>query len=241
MLRILIAIIGLLPSVTIITTYILASDRHELNGQKIPFISFSINYPPESCIGTFGVSISAFTLFCIMFTKYKHIESLIVKKTNTGRESLLRTNLVAMVLGGISAVCMNGVASFQFHNVLYAHLSFAGTFFFLALVHAFMVIYLDFIVSKESKLLLRMRLVVVVLSCCAFVPMVGLNMIHHSLDQNISAASEISCLGFLFIYFITYYVEFKKSRISIDLFHHEEYEEINGNAKVPIESKRFLY
>ena len=91
MLRFLIYIIAILPSITIITTYIIASRKHQLE-QMIPFVSFSINYPPgklavtsclirisESCIGTFGVSISAFTLFCIMFVKYKHLETLIVK------------------------------------------------------------------------------------------------------------------------------------------------------------------
>ena len=75
-----------------------------------------------------------------------------------------------MILGSISALCMNGVASFQFHNVLYAHLTFAVLFFALALIHVFIVLSLDFKVSKESKFILRIRLGVAVFAAVVFIP-----------------------------------------------------------------------
>jgi len=176
-----------------------------------------------------------------MFIKYKYTESLIVKKLNTGRDNLLKANSIAMIIGGISAVCMDGVASFQFHNVLYVHLSFAASFFLLAIVHIFIMNILDFKVSKESRHLLRFRLFCALFAVAAFVPMVALNLNQESFDQNVSAVAEISCLGILFVHFITYIIEFRKFRLSIELFHHEEYEKINSPSTGSFETKRFLY
>jgi len=241
--KILIWILAILPTITIAVCYYIGSERHELQ-QKIPFISYSIDKPPESCIGTFGVSISAFVIFAIMFTKYKHLEAMIVKKTNTSRDRLLRLNTITMMIGGFSAICMDGVASFQFDNLRPAHLAFASLFFLTVIIHMWFINYIDNNVSRESLFLLRSRIAICTLASGTFVPMIVLNVLQTPLDMNVSAIFEISTLGLVFFFFLTYYNEFRKFKLSVELFMHEEYERVNtiyGSNPSTFESKRFLY
>jgi len=219
-LKILVTFITVLPVVTILVCYNMAKMHNHLH-QMIPFISYSINYPPEQCIGTFGVSISAFVLFALMFVKYKHLEMMIHHKHSyrliKNKESLLKINKVAMVFGGIGAICMDGVGSFQFHNILYAHLSFAASMFIFAIIHICMVARIEYSVSEESNHIVRFRIFLAISAALLVFPCFAFNIFQASLDQNISAVAEISCTSCLVLFFVSYISESRRVTLTLQV------------------------
>lgn len=80
-----------LPAVTIAITYGISYWHHDVH-QEVPFISGTIDYAPgffnlslnetESCIGTFGLSVSAWLQCLIMLVKYTHEAKIIIHKVN---------------------------------------------------------------------------------------------------------------------------------------------------------------
>lgn len=99
--------------------YWISLDIHEVYWPWI-FLSSSINKKPASCVGAFGLSLAVATLPFLSFSRYNHLESRLPKQ---------RLNRVCLGAALICAVAGHGVASFQAHAHLIAHLSFACAFF----------------------------------------------------------------------------------------------------------------
>lgn len=63
-------VITIVPLITFATTYALAFTRHDFPlHDAVPFLSLSISLPPESCIGTFGLVITANAASVLMVAK----------------------------------------------------------------------------------------------------------------------------------------------------------------------------
>ena len=63
-------VISIVPLITFATTYALAFTRNDFPlHDAVPFLSLSISLPPESCIGTFGLVITANAASVLMVAK----------------------------------------------------------------------------------------------------------------------------------------------------------------------------
>mmetsp|Transcript_5549 Transcript_5549/g.7769 ORF Transcript_5549/g.7769 Transcript_5549/m.7769 type:complete len:244 (+) Transcript_5549:43-774(+) len=217
-LRIVLYLLAVVPTATLIATYTITELRHD-TPLVIPFISASIDYSPESCIGTLGLTITAALSFVAMFTKYLQVSALVdhreasLRITQINPSSLRSHNTAGFIVGCISLFGLIGVAAFQYHNVPAAHLVFAIMFFFGVGVHLILMATLDRKISEE-RALASLRMILSGLSIILFFPATfpmfwGYN--------NLSAAFEISNAAVIFSYFLTYYREFSRIKLTINV------------------------
>ncbi|XP_071099272.1 DNA damage-regulated autophagy modulator protein 1-like [Haliotis cracherodii] len=103
-------------------TYGIAVSLGHVNA-RFPYISDTGTHPPESCVFGFLQGLYAFLSVICVYIRYCHVE---LWFRDSGRKILHRTNIVALIIGFISALGVYLVANFQETNVLPVHL--AGAF-----------------------------------------------------------------------------------------------------------------
>ncbi|KAF2069897.1 hypothetical protein CYY_008783 [Polysphondylium violaceum] len=205
-----------LPAATLIVTYTLTVKLHH-DDMIIPFISSSINFAPESCIGALGISITSFILVLIIFVKYLIGKFNILNDPYTQDEKRRHiTNKACLGLGLISAFGMNGVASFQYHNAPIPHIVFATLFFLFGVVYLLIQTYMDSITKSLPRGMMIFRRINSIASLFFFIPYLVFQFFEKAIYQNIAAAFEILSAATFFLYFITYFYEFSQLKLNID-------------------------
>ncbi|KAM9986007.1 hypothetical protein ACTFIZ_004274 [Dictyostelium cf. discoideum] len=161
-------ILAILIPLTLITTYSLTVLLFHGIRRTVPYISDTIDFSPESCIGTFFISISAFLVFIIVFVKHFVIQNNINQNFNNEivfnenenekkKNRVIILNRISTFFGLICSICMHGVSSFQYHNASVVHSIFAASFFFTGFIYLFTQTYLDYKFSKLPKRILILR------------------------------------------------------------------------------------
>jgi hypothetical protein len=99
-----------------------------------PYISDTGAKPPESCIFTLLINVSAMLAFLIIFIRYKQVQE--YNKQDLSR--ILKLNGVSAVVGVVAVLGIMVVGAFQDVNVGVVHLAGAGVGFGLGIVYEWM-------------------------------------------------------------------------------------------------------
>jgi len=99
--------------VTFSISYPLAFANHDIEDQDFT-LSSSIAYPPESMIGSLGLSISAVCQWVLLYLRYRFIDM--------KDPEIHRVNYYTYLLGFVSALGCMGVGAFQSSNGIVIHL-----------------------------------------------------------------------------------------------------------------------
>ncbi|KAM9980486.1 hypothetical protein ACTFIZ_007859 [Dictyostelium cf. discoideum] len=196
-------IISLFVPITFITTYTITEVRGD-DDQIIPYISDTIDFAPESCIGTFGLSIIAFLMIIVVFIKHLIIKNNIIEKEYSyDKKEIkeLRLNRFSTSMGFVSGLSMHGVSSFQFHNANLVHVIFAALFFLCGFIYLLTQTILDI---KNS------------------------NIITQFFIDNLAAIFEIISALSIFAYMVTFFYEF--SNLTLNIEFSGSIKKINGNG-----------
>ncbi|KAM9971655.1 hypothetical protein ACTFIW_011638 [Dictyostelium discoideum] len=219
-------IISLFVPITFITTYAITEVRGD-DDQIIPYISDTIDFAPESCIGTFGLSIIAFLMIIVVFIKHLIIKNNIIEKEypdDKKEKKELRFNRFSTSMGFISGLSMHGVSSFQFHNANLVHVIFAALFFLCGFIYLLTQTILD--IKNSSDIPLKVLIIRKILICvsCLFVGYI----ITQFFIDNLAAIFEIISALSIFAYMVTFFYEF--SNLTLNIEFSKSIKKINGNG-----------
>ncbi|KAN0027241.1 hypothetical protein ACTFIU_009931 [Dictyostelium citrinum] len=224
-------VLTILIPLTLITTYTLTVLLLHGYRRTVPYISDTIDFSPESCIGSFFISIAAFLVFKIVLIKHFLLKNNINEHCNYNNEILFNQNKnekkrnraivlnrISTFLGIICCICIHGVSSFQYHNTSIIHSLFAASFFFAGFIYIFTQTYLDDKFSNLPKRILILRRVIS-LTTSVFI------------GYDLAAIFEIISALSIFFYMVSFFYEFSKININIqfntisEIQHHKEYNE----------------
>jgi hypothetical protein len=187
---------------------------------SIPFLSSAINMPPESCVGSLFLSITAYLLLLMVAIRWRlNTDALDAHNLQvlSSSRSYHRLNGVAFLSGAVGCICIIGIGSFQEHNVRLGHLLFGAGFFGFSIFAMLGNVIIDF--KLKSHLAIRVvRLFLVIVAFGAFVATVGMYWSLESLPvANARAVLEIALCGFILIYLMTYSKEFAAVEVLFDV------------------------
>ncbi|KAK5575223.1 hypothetical protein RB653_010479 [Dictyostelium firmibasis] len=223
---------------TLIATYTLTVLLNHGVRRTVPYISDTIDFSPESCIGTFFISISAFIVFIIVILKYTLLNINVNKNCNINeilfdenenekkRKRGIVLNRVSTFFGIICSISIHGVSSFQYHNTPIVHQLFAASFFFSGFIYLFTQTYLDHKFSNLPKRILILRRFII-LTTSVFI---GYIILQFFIDD-LAAIFEIISAMSIFLYLISFYHEFSKITINFhfnlvsEIEQHKQYNE----------------
>ncbi len=187
---------------------------------SIPFISSAINMPPESCVGSLFLAITAYLLMMMVAIRWRlntdALDAHNLKMLSSSR-GYHRLNGLAFLTGAIGCICVIGLGSFQEHNVRLGHLLFGAGFFGFMIFSMLGNLLIDW--KLRAHLGFRIvRLVLVVAAGGAFVATVGMYWSLSSLPvANARAVLEIVLSALVLIYLMTYSHEFAAVEVLFDV------------------------
>jgi hypothetical protein len=172
----------------------------------VPFISATINEPPESCIGALGLSLAAVLMIATM--GIRHVIVAERQRLVTGGTRAVRISKTAVVLGWVSAAGLLGVAAFQYVHQPIVHLIFVGVLFLCGAVHLGLLSYVDDAIGSSFVFLFVRRLCAVGFIIFA-VPTAISIWGKTEILQTVAASCELLATTFYLAYLLTYFFEFK--------------------------------
>lgn len=129
-----------LSVVTFACCYAISFSRDFLSAPNY-FLSRSINYPPASCLGAFGMSIALMLVPAVSFARFAFLESVCPGS---------KTNLIAACLSNAAALGGLLVVCFPLSEVESAHFVGATLFFGASLITAILQVRLDRLAALKS-------------------------------------------------------------------------------------------
>jgi hypothetical membrane protein len=178
--------------------------------QYIPFLSSSIDYAPESCIGSFGLSFCSFLLTILIAANYQRLQDALENSLNEHVIFYSRLNRIALISGMLSALGLLGVAAFQYHNAQAVHNTCAATFFLLGSLTVNLTAHIH---ARMKGRRAKLKRACALLSILLVLPFEILLLVYHSHREypilvNMSAACEILATGSFFAYYVLHYDAF---------------------------------
>jgi len=129
-----------------------------------------------------------------------------LRYSNSG---FVKRNNIALAFGVISVLCLNGVASFQFHNAPIPHLTFAAIFFLFMIIYMWLAISIDTALDTFCNRSTRIcRWLTAVLCTLVFLPFIILQLFQVPLEKMSAAACEITMTLSFLAYFLTFVPDF---------------------------------
>lgn len=119
--------------IAFITSYILAVHKKDINALW-PYISDAGADPPQSCIFGQFLNFAAVIGFVVIFIRYKHVKD----RSDPGMLLVRRLNYWSLWAGGLACLGMSVVANFQEVNSLPVHMVGAVLVFGLGIVYCWM-------------------------------------------------------------------------------------------------------
>ncbi|XP_015762933.1 PREDICTED: DNA damage-regulated autophagy modulator protein 2-like isoform X2 [Acropora digitifera] len=119
--------------IAFITSYILAVDENDVSALW-PYISDAGAQAPQSCIFGQFLNFAAVIGFVVIFIRYKHVKD----RSDPGMLLVGRLNYWSLWVGGLSCLGMSMVANFQVINSLPVHMVGAVLVFGLGVVYFWM-------------------------------------------------------------------------------------------------------
>jgi len=217
----------ILPTVTLAIIYSLTK-YYGHSKLTIPFLSHTIDYAPESCIGALGLNLTLMISFFFLLLKYKHNFLMILTKQTTvyvdekGFSSYFKLNKACLFVGIISVFAALGVISFQAHNSYIAHMVFSMLFFFAGISHMTLSISLDWKFSIQHKGVILLRLFLTLFNLLVlggfFFPFFFFpSSIKTLLLSNIAAGCEFVITLVYFCFIASYYFEFRSLELNFEV------------------------
>ena len=230
------------PTITFCITYAV-SISNKTARYPYYFLSSTIDFPPGSNIGSFGLGLSSIVFFIWPFVRFLCVKWALANRAPHGRRVGLKIcgkmrlankgvrvlNTVSLVLGSAAAIGALGVASFQAHADLTVHLVFAGIFFVCGGAYVALQMLMDFVLPSATYTERKIRLAVISLFPIMFV--VGL-IIHskyaagEAFDRKdiifLGAIAEITTLVLYMIFLGTFIPSYAHLRVNVTFAMSEE-------------------
>ncbi|XP_021339669.1 DNA damage-regulated autophagy modulator protein 2-like isoform X1 [Mizuhopecten yessoensis] len=215
------------PVSFLITYAIAVSNGHVEAG--FPYISDTGTLPPESCIFGQLLNIGALLAAWLVYIRYKQIQTAYLP---VNRQGLLRANTVAFILGLITAAGVSIVGNFQETNVMVVHIIGAFMAFGIGALYCFIQTGMSFKMAElpgSTPFIIKIRVLLCVLDTICFILMItatyvaslkqGMNLNwkpHHPgyAEHLVATISEWLIAIFIVLYFVTFYKEFHKFRMT---------------------------
>ncbi|KAK5578387.1 hypothetical protein RB653_008057 [Dictyostelium firmibasis] len=202
--KILFFILASTTPLTIILSYILYFKHSpHANQDTVPYISDTIEYLP---MATFGLAISSILSIGLYIIKLQY-NRLQIKNGNT--HSLVSTfNIVCLLIALIQSIGLLGVFSFPQHYIRNVHLVFSAIYFIFGLFYIIISTTLDYNLHLNilAPKLFIFRIVLTVLYTVAILIFQSTNYKEYN---NLCALSEITCVTLYFLFFISFFHEYK--------------------------------
>jgi Frag1/DRAM/Sfk1 family len=213
-------------------TYTMSKEQGTLS-TTIPFISASIDFAPASCVGTLGLSLICLAMLPAVLVKWRCLQSTVtkVREEHGGSGNLVengvweRWNNIILGVSVLSVVALQGVASFQYHNVPPVHLTFAAVFFLASMFFLVGTAVLEWKVGAAEghrrlpKSVRNFRVATAAIDLLAIVPFflfqfLGQSTGQRNVDLSISAAAEILATLMIFVFVLSYWHEFRRVKLA---------------------------
>lgn len=111
---------GLLVPITIFITYIIGALNGHHQEDRLPYISDSGNWPPESCLFSQLCNVISFLLIVVVMTRAGEVSKW--STDHPERAINRKANNIAITFGVLSSVGLNLVANFQQVNAFWPHM-----------------------------------------------------------------------------------------------------------------------
>ncbi|XP_049952643.1 DNA damage-regulated autophagy modulator protein 2-like [Schistocerca serialis cubense] len=217
-------VLCLLLLATFLITYAIAAGTGHVD-PGFPYISYSGNVPPESCIFGQLLNISACLELLCVYIRYRQ-----VTETEADKDEL---NFVSAIIGSLACLGLDLVANFQERSVFVVHLVGAGVCFFGGTVYFVM----QTIITrrmKQQKLFYVRLLLSLICCCCCFSTVIPGGIAMFIFDGEdpmkwkptdrgyvthlVSAISEWVVSVSFCLFILTFYSEFKEISIESPVF-----------------------
>ncbi|EAL63793.1 hypothetical protein DDB_G0287451 [Dictyostelium discoideum AX4] len=191
--KILFFLLASITPLTLILSYILYFKQNPYENQDtVPYISDTIEYLP---MATFGLAISSILSIGLYIVKFQY-NRLQIKKCSP--HSLVSTfSVVCLLIALIQSIGLLGVISFPQHYIRNVHLVFSAIYFIFDYN-----LHLNILAPK----LFIFRIILSVLYTVAILIFQSTNYKEYN---NLCALSEITCVTLYYLFFISFYHEYK--------------------------------
>jgi len=190
----------------------------------ISFISDTINFPPESNIGTLGLSIASSLWFFVVIIRLKYTEWVILdncQKLGDKANGLNNLNWINFIAGMLSGLSLSGVAAWQIHAQHVVHYAFATVFFISGLLTLVTNTVLDHKIYYAPRYIRVLRTVLTVLAIFCFIGGVLTFSLYEYIDgdifHNLAASFEISTSVVYLLYLLSYSFDFMDADIDFSV------------------------
>ncbi|KAM9975783.1 hypothetical protein ACTFIW_013173 [Dictyostelium discoideum] len=202
--KILFFLLASITPLTLILSYILYFKQNPYENQDtVPYISDTIEYLP---MATFGLAISSILSIGLYIVKFQY-NKLQIKKCNP--HSLVSTfSVVCLLIALIQSIGLLGVVSFPQHYIRNVHLVFSAIYFIFGLFYIIISTTLDYNLHLNilAPKLFIFRIILSVLYTVAILIFQSTNYKEYN---NLCALSEITCVTLYYLFFISFYHEYK--------------------------------
>mmetsp|Transcript_13866 Transcript_13866/g.15306 ORF Transcript_13866/g.15306 Transcript_13866/m.15306 type:complete len:283 (-) Transcript_13866:83-931(-) len=219
----------IVPVVTIGACWGIAFHRKS-SDQYVTYISSVIDKAPESCIGTLGLTVTAFILSIMVLSRYRHLHSLFAYKEKLSQRPdafLKSVSFFQLVLGFFVAISLVGAASFQYSAVFYAHVVSIACCFGGSLIYIFIDLRLGFALGYASWILKVLRCTIAVVATLTLIPFIAVACLRQftktqnltKLFVTINACAEI-CLSLSFLLYVATFASELRELYIVYQVHH---------------------
>lgn len=213
---------------TFCLTYILSVTRNDVS-PVLPYISDTGTTPYESCFFSFFLNLSAILALCTLYIRYRWL-----RLVSNEERSLRCCNIMALVLGGLSALGLSLVANFQETNLEGVHMTGAAMTIGCGILYMFSQTALSYKMA-DTLSLSRLRLIMAVvcsLTAASFlIATIAAKSLRSSTTDPLhwastdkgypahvtAAVSEwLTCIVYL-LFYATFVQDFKRTSVSVSL------------------------
>ena len=211
---------------TLIATYSLAILLGHTEDVIVPYISLTIDYTPESCVGCVGLSTFAFLGAILVIFKHRALSpwvdghhprflgsrgriAVLITPGSWSQPSVKRVATAAFIVGLVTQFSLNAVVGVQFHNMPRLHIGLACLLFNGCCVYMILQTAAEFSCGAGGGAMRRLRMARLILLCVAlfglipfmsgiFVTLTDL----YTVGTTISASAEItmSCAWAFYVF-----------------------------------------
>ncbi|KAN0030001.1 hypothetical protein ACTA71_008141 [Dictyostelium dimigraforme] len=183
----------------------------EENQDSVPYISDTIEYLP---MATFGLAISSILSIGLYIIKFQY-NRLQIKRCNP--HSLVSTfTVVSFLIALIQSIGLLGVVSFPQHYIRNVHLVFSAIYFIFGLFYIIISTTLDYNLHL-NVLAPKLFIFRIILSVLYTVAILIFQSTNYKEYNNLCALSEITCVTLYYLFFISFFHEYKTIVVGEDL------------------------
>lgn len=204
--------------VAFLVTYLMSYRFGHLQMDR-PFLSASIDYAPESCIGSLALSITGMIFLIIGVLRWRlALYALRTKHRGTNPWLVHMSLFLCFTI----TVCLIGVGAFQYHNDSVAHLTFAMLLFVTINMYLVVMLRIDAVLEHVPRRTRCTRIILTLLSMLTTASTIVSYSLPYEVDKTISASSEIAMVVLFLFQLLTYGHELRRTSILFRASHEKD-------------------